>query len=269
MRANNPYPGINAHLNSTLQADGGWESFHAAHIVHLSDALNDWLPAGYYAQPETSLQISGYITPDKAVPPSRMKPDVTICQSGGGAGESSEARAAPTLVLPLSTVYDTEKTLSSVVISEAETDQPVTQIELLLPANKAGGSYYRQYMEKRTQVLQTDLHLVEIDYLHRQAPLLSAIPDYTACTDEAAPYMILVSSRQRGQVAVYSIGVLDALPTIALPLAASDTVATDFGAVYNTTFARLPRYHTRLDYPNDPAGYCAADQAEIRAYLRR
>lgn len=51
----NPYKGINAHLNSLLQSPADdsqpalWSSFHASHINHLADFLNDVLPDGYIA----------------------------------------------------------------------------------------------------------------------------------------------------------------------------------------------------------------------------
>jgi hypothetical protein len=53
----NLYPGINAHLNSFLQQEGGgWESFHAEHIIDLRRVLAQTLPRGYYAVAEKSLQ---------------------------------------------------------------------------------------------------------------------------------------------------------------------------------------------------------------------
>jgi hypothetical protein len=54
----NQYTGINAHLNSYLQnAMGAWQSFHATHVVHLRDLLDEQLPPGYIADSEQSLQL--------------------------------------------------------------------------------------------------------------------------------------------------------------------------------------------------------------------
>ena len=59
----NPYKGINAHLNSLLQTSATesqpalWSSFHASHINHIADFLNDALPDGYIALSEQSLQV--------------------------------------------------------------------------------------------------------------------------------------------------------------------------------------------------------------------
>lgn len=35
----NQYTGINDHLHSLWQAEGGWDEFHAAHIIYLANAL--------------------------------------------------------------------------------------------------------------------------------------------------------------------------------------------------------------------------------------
>lgn len=46
----NQYIGINAHLHSLWQAEGGWDEFHAAHIIYLANSLKvPLLPRGYTA----------------------------------------------------------------------------------------------------------------------------------------------------------------------------------------------------------------------------
>ncbi|MBC7815049.1 MAG: hypothetical protein H7175_28080, partial [Burkholderiales bacterium] len=54
----NQYAGINAHLNSWLQSEGGWNSFHSNHIADLTRLMRaQLLPIGYSADTEQSLQI--------------------------------------------------------------------------------------------------------------------------------------------------------------------------------------------------------------------
>ena len=54
----NQYLGINAHLQSAFQAQGGWDSFHTLHIGQLASAMQSQLRAlGYTAAIEESLQI--------------------------------------------------------------------------------------------------------------------------------------------------------------------------------------------------------------------
>lgn len=51
--SSSPYLGVNAHLNSfLLQPDGGWEMFHAKHIVVIRQMLDGVLPPDYYAASE-------------------------------------------------------------------------------------------------------------------------------------------------------------------------------------------------------------------------
>lgn len=54
----NQYWGINAHLHSLWQAEGGWDEFHASHLIYLANALKiPLLPMGYTAGVQQSLQI--------------------------------------------------------------------------------------------------------------------------------------------------------------------------------------------------------------------
>ncbi|MEM6282788.1 MAG: DUF4058 family protein, partial [Chloroflexota bacterium] len=270
----NPYPGVNAHLNSYLQAENDWQSFHAAHIVHLSDALNEWLPEGYFAKPEESLQIGGYSGEGEPLSRSTVRPDVSIMRVPQGDTDSSpDVAIAPTFTMPLVIEeLEPENKLTNVVIYRMEGSsnrQIVTQIELLSPANKRGGSGFGQYRLKRLRVIQTEVNLVEIDYLHHRPPVVEIIPEYPD-DERSYPHYILTSRLLASKADFYGIGVLAPLPKIALPLVGEDAVIVDFGAVYNTTLARLREYHTQFDYTTDPPAidrYSETDRTAIRAFL--
>jgi hypothetical protein len=59
----NPYPGINAHVNSRLQTPGTpeqpalWHSFHVYHLARLTAALNKLLLPNYFVLIGESLQV--------------------------------------------------------------------------------------------------------------------------------------------------------------------------------------------------------------------
>jgi hypothetical protein len=54
----NQYQGINAHLHSYWQVEGGWDGFHANHIADLMRLMSaQLLPLGYTADIQQSLQI--------------------------------------------------------------------------------------------------------------------------------------------------------------------------------------------------------------------
>src|SRR5690606_4428866 len=121
---NTPYPGINAHLNNfLLQPDGGWEMFHAAHIIQLQQALDAVLPPNYYAAPEKSLQVVTQGLDDVAL--SRTIPDVSIYQTHkSDPARASESVTAPTAILPLvDVVLDDEQEINAVNIYQFEVGQ--------------------------------------------------------------------------------------------------------------------------------------------------
>jgi hypothetical protein len=273
----NQYQGINAHLQSALQSPGGgWESFHAAHITNLTEAIDALLPAGYYVLNKKSLQLSTFnlLTDEQRY--SRTRPDLGIYRDQPTSDSPTPASAStPALTLPIVKTVLEEDPLPGVVIYKAEAtgdEIPVTRIELLSPGNKPGGAHYPQYISKRNATLDSGINLIEIDYLHEtRSPAwgLASYPDHEA---GAYPYTILVSnphpSVAEGQMAVYGFHVDQPLKPITVPLAGPDTITVDFGAVYNTTFTRNRYYGTRVvDYEQLPVRfetYTPADQQRIK-----
>jgi hypothetical protein len=71
--------------------------------------------------------------------------------------------AAPARV-ELPPAIDVER-LSFLEVRDRKSRQVVSVIELLSPSNKAIGSDRDQYVNKRTQLLSSPVHLVEIDLL--------------------------------------------------------------------------------------------------------
>lgn len=173
---------------------------------------------------------------------------------------------------------DPEGELSSLLIYHISDDgnRPVTRIELLSPANLPGGSHHLHYLSRRDSTLKSGLCLVEIDYLHHQAPVDERLPDYTAYDAGAHPYAIVVSvprpTYQRGQMRVYGFGVMDALPVIPVPLAGDEAVTVAFTDVYNQTFSSYRQFWQQLvDYTREPAPfnrYHQTDQQAIRQHMQ-
>src|SRR5688572_13293980 len=95
----NQYRGINAHLHSFWQSEGGWDSFHSSHITYLTAALKaKLLPKGYTAESQQSLQI-----------------------------RSLEDELSQYIAVG---IYE---------FVQGDHDEPVAWIELLSPSNKPGG----------------------------------------------------------------------------------------------------------------------------------
>jgi hypothetical protein len=270
----NPYSGINAHLHSALQSKGGaWESFHSAHIGHLTEALDARLPPGYYALNEKSLQLSLIDLESGLERRSPTRPDIAIYERGGG-GFRQQAGSSPTLTLPLTATLVEDEPLRAVVIINAR-HQPVTRIELLSPANKPGGSHAPQYRLKRGETLKSGVALLELDYLHESPPVIPGVGAYS--DGDGPPYMIMVSnprpSWEVGITAVYGFFVDQPCPTLDIPLLDGEFITLDFNAVYQTTFASNRYYHIVIvDYDQLPARfemYQPDDQARIRAVMTK
>ena len=161
----NQYAGINAHLHSMWQAQGGWSEFHTRHIVHLADALKAvLLPMGYTAAIEPSLQIRRI---DTMQPSEYPESDVSIYDLDDNRPYRPLA-ASPTsstgeLVFAITEVLldnqISEKTYNSIGIYEIvpnrnERGQAVAWIELLSPSNKPGGRDVRDYFNKRIKIIE-------------------------------------------------------------------------------------------------------------------
>jgi hypothetical protein len=277
--AKNLYPGINPHLNSALQKrNAGWQSFHADHISHIRETLDTLLPDAYYVASEVSLQIGTY-DPDTDEPvtrPGLTRPDIAIFRRSSSSGKSTSwSGITPTLTVPVAATFDDDEDITSIIIYRLEAGEypgrPVTRIELLSPANKPPGSHYKAYMRKRTETLQLGIRLVEIDYLHERRPLLADIPSYANRQTGAFPYHLIVSdprpSADEGPTDIYSFGIFDPPPAVAIPLDDTDSIMVDFGLLYQRTFesSRLFR-EILVDYTQEPvnfASYTESDQKII------
>jgi hypothetical protein len=279
----NLYPGINPHLNSALQRNNaGWQSFHADHITHIRESVDNLLPDSYYVASEASLQIGTYDEDlrETVVKTGITRPDVTIFDRGSsGKYPSSPSSMTPTLTIPVAATFDDEEEITGVVVYYMEAGEfpgkPVTRIELLSPANKPPGSYYKPYMRKRMETLSVGIRLVEIDYLHQRRPLITDILSYIDRQENALPYHIIVSDPRptvdEGPTDVYSFGLFQPPPRLTIPLEGKDSITLDFGALYTHTFesSRLFR-EVLVDYTQLPANfeaYSAADQEAIRSQM--
>ena len=270
------FPGVNAHLNSRLlQPDGGWEMFHAEHIIAIRQRLDAILPDNYYAASEKSLQVTTF--DDR--PAGRTTPDVSVYRTAPGTSPASGEAAAPTAVLPIDdATLDDQTDPHAVTIYRMESGQfpgtLVTRLELLSPANKPGGSHYPRYLQRRHETLHSRVNLIEIDYLHTTHPIVRSIPSYPRREDRATPYYVLVSqpspSVAEGQMRLYAVGIDQPLPRLSIPLAGGDAVVFDLNHTYHQTIdnARVLRLLADTAQPLvNPQHFSDADRERIRALL--
>jgi hypothetical protein len=274
----NQYLGVNAHLHSLLQDEGGWGNFHTRHIVHLADWLNRQVRSlGYIAVVEDSLQIR---RADESV--RRPKSDITIYDVQplrAGNQPAAATQGGVGLILPLTAAFDlpelSEKPYRAVAIYEQvgaaqQNREPVAWLEVLSPSNKRPGDDAEAYLRKRRDLLDSGIVFVEIDYLHETPPTFSFLPNYSAAPQEPAhPYRLVICEprprHEDGWMRLVEFGVDEPIPTLAIPLNGPDVLSCNFDQVYRTTF-ETAFLGDLVDYASLPPNfdrYSPADQARI------
>ncbi len=273
----NQYQGVNAHLHSHFQAQGGWSSFHTNFIAALARDLNAHLPDGFIVDIEQSLQIRE-IHPDSGDRIRRPEPDLTIYRTRQGAELTGRSNTAVTLTQAIIDTFDLTEDLyyTALVIYRALPDailgNPVTRIELLSPTNKQGDGAI-QYREKRYAALKSEVALVEIDFLHETPPVVKGVPPYPTHADSHA-YNITVSdpspSFDEGTAQTSAFSVDTPIPAINIPLGWNSSINVDFDRVYNDVYTSLSAYSRRVDYEALPLHfdhYSTTDQARIYQHM--
>jgi len=275
----NPYKGINAHLNSLLQTPSDddqpalWSSFHASHINHITDFLNDTLPNGYIALSEQSLQVRTEV--DNVI--KRPRPDVTVFeQSQPKITGTQSPSVTPTWQAEITDTVVDEEFYMAVVIRElgeqGRLGKVVTRIELLSPSNMPHQSGYSAYRMKRIENLRSGIPLIEIDYLHEfESPIVN-FPQYPHDENSTAYYIALNDPRptwDEGTVKVFGSSVDEPLKSFPIPLTDEVELVFDIDAVYQHTFERH-RYYTLVDYGNIPQRfdtYSESDKLRVQAMM--
>jgi len=278
----NQYAGINAHLNSWLQSESGWNSFHSNHIADLTRLMRvQLLPMGYSADTEQSLQIRRF--GEEARTP---KSDITIYDRQPFRHQpvnSVQPNDTHELVLSLPELleFDEESGDYHWAVAIYETPElspqgePVAWVELLSPSNKPMGRDFDSYREKRLNILQSGIVFVEIDNLHHQPPTFGSLASYSSRRKNqpretgSYPYRIAIIDPRpdfyEGQGRPRQFGVDENIPQLVIPLNAGDQFEFDFGAAYRKTFEEMI-YGQQIDYLQLPVSferYSPDDQARI------
>jgi hypothetical protein len=125
----------------------------------------------------------------------------------------------------------------------------VTVIEILSPVNKRPGEGRDEYERKRSEVLGSRAHLVEIDLLRADPPMEFRPVD----GDRRSAYRILVSrAPRRPRAELYPFDVRDPVPRFPLPLREGDAEpVVDLGARLHGLYDRAS-YDLAVGYPREP-----------------
>ena len=131
-------------------------------------------------------------------------------------------------------------------IREVTTGEVVTVIEVLSPKSKRSGEGRNQYLTKRTKVLNSASHLVEVDVLRGGEPL-------PVNGDQVSDYRVLVSRvAQRPVAELYPFNLRDLLPCFSIPLRSDDEEPViDLGVLMQIVYDAAALELT-IDYHQQP-----------------
>jgi len=239
-----PFPGMDPYL----EEPGLWPDVHARLIAVSSEFLGQALRPKYYVRIEQRVYISDEHDSGRLV----MVPDLRIALNPNRAGQAFAPGGGTALAVaePIEAITLIEEEIheSYIEIVDRVERLVVTVIEILSPTNKVAGSRGREsYENKRSDVMKSPSHLVEIDLLRRGLP----IPVYGGIPPHE--YLVHVSrAGRRPRATLWPIRLSQKLPPITVPLKPEDgDVVLDLQAVLEAACDRAG-YDFELDYSADP-----------------
>jgi Protein of unknown function (DUF4058) len=256
-----PFPGMDPYL----EAPDIWPDFHSGFAGEIRAQLNSSLPSPFYARLEMRPEV-GIV--EEAGYTRRIVPDVAVVrrpQMGTGV-ESVAVLEAPRTTISKSV----EVTIRSEPIRHAyvEIRDPsrghalVTLIEIVSPSNKRRGPDRRTYLQKQSEVLESDVSLIELDLLRGGDRLLANVELQTWVGSLQPPpdYVVLINrawQRAEGFRAfqIFPIPLDEPLPVIPVPLRQDQTeLPLDLQYVFNRVYDSGPYRRGAVNYlqPPDP-----------------
>ena len=232
-----PFPGMDPYLESQRN----WSGFHHGLADEISAQLNRSVRPKYYAR---SVTYATYDVIEVAESVSRtIYPDVSVWQRPGNVPPLSGVAVIDPPQTQSIVKVETPLRLANVEVRMAGNDRLITAIEILSPINKRSGTERDKYLRKRRELLQSEVHVLEIDLLRggQRSPLETTVP--------TAPYYVTLSrENRRPYVDVWSIQLNQRLPVVAVPLARTDNdIALDLGAVIREVYER-GGFDVSIDY---------------------
>lgn len=244
-----PFPG----MDPFLESPGEWRDVHEGMIAEMRTVLNAILPPNYRAKIDEHLYVmpvNRSIYPDVALlkRPAR-EPSAT---KSSGKMTSTAAVADPPVRLAIISDEDINESYIQ-ILAIHDPGRVVTTIELLSPINKTKGFGHEQYRAKQEEILNSPIHLIEIDLLrsgeHTVAPPLMQIEEEVGHWD----YLVsLHRSTEKRLFDLWPVCVRERLPRISVPLdeGVSDVVL-DLQTVFDRNYD-TGAYDRSIDYRKDP-----------------
>ena len=247
-----PFPG----MDPFLEHPALFPDVHDSLIFCLREALNATLPPPYYVGIASRVWLEAgerRIAPDvKVTHPAQGVNGGARAGNGGGGVAVAEAVGTEPVVVEAELEEQRESLLQ--IYADPVGRRVVTSIEVLSPSNKtSAGNGRAAYLQKQSEVLQSQVHLVEIDLL-RAGLHTTAVPlDAAVARTGPFDYHVCVHRWDRPNLYyVYPIPLQGRLPVVTVPLLPDDRpVGLDLRAVLDRAYD-AGQYHRWVSY-RDPA----------------
>jgi hypothetical protein len=244
-----PFPGIDPYLEHPIF----WSSLHTRLMVAIADALAPDLRPRYYVEVETRTyqEFEGEEAeedeedellvgiPDTAVLSTNAAQPLPENLEQETRGGTLTQKRPQSITLPIPSMVK-ERYLT---VRETGNDSVITVIEVLSPKNKQKGRGRTAYERKRSKILGSISHLIEIDLLRGYVPMtMSGVVQPT-------DYRIMVSrAAQRPKADLYGFNLSESIPSFPLPLKPDDVEPiVDLQAIVMGVYERAG-YGDRIDY---------------------
>ena len=181
-----------------------------------------------------------------------LRPSMHEPDEKGPRKPKAEPKPVVTEPVIIPTLMDEEVEEAFLKIIHVESESLVTLIEVLSPSNKVSWLHpgRTSFMGKRHEIMNLEVHWVEIDLLRGGTPSVTDPP-----LRPASDYRVLISQELTSRTAdalYWPISVRQPLPVIGIPLRGKGAEVTlDLGAVFESVYDRAA-YDMSVDYRKEP-----------------
>jgi hypothetical protein len=245
-----------------------WPGVHDALIATTAAILNRTLPGQYVADTGERLYVaessrSSYpetTVREFASPPATAGRGAATAVLERGGGTAVVERSVPPWVIALEPVRIRETFVR--ILSVRQAGRVVAVIEYLSPTNKLAGSEGQQlYRTKQAELLDSDVHLLEIDLLRGGEHMVAA--PYPLLVERGAwEYLACLHRGGEGQrYEVWPIRLQERLCAVRVPLTKPDAdLVLDLQEAMDRAYDERA-YARRIDYRRDPPVRLAEEDA--------
>ncbi len=247
-----PFSGMNPYLEDPAV----FPDLHDSLVFCLRESLNANLPPPYYAGIASRVWIESSVRsvgPDvKVLTPTPDGDGESARSSGAGGVAVAEALAAEPIVINVPHEEQRERFLE--IYTQSGGERLVTTIEVLSMTTKTPGEHGRDlYLKKQKEILESKVHLVEIDLLRGGRPT-TAVPR-ALVEAKVGPFAYHVSIHHFDKPEdfyVYARRLEMRLPAIAVPLLPGDgSVTVDLQVLLDKCYD-TGHYERRVRYKENP-----------------